>query len=59
MWISNSPEASRRLRAADAAYDKAMAACEGLELADKIVAVREARAARQETYSAEFRMWED
>ena len=59
MWVSNCPEASARLRAADVAYDKAMAACEGMGLADKIVAVREARAERWEAYSAEFRMWED
>ena len=58
MWVSNIPEASERLRAADAAYDAAMTACAGMKLADKIVAVRKARAARQDAYNAEFRMWE-
>ena len=53
MWLSNNPEASARLRAADAAYDAAMAACAGMNLADKIVAIREARAARQDAYNAE------
>jgi hypothetical protein len=51
-WITNSPEAARALRAADAAYDRALAAAAGLRLAEKVEAIRAARAARDATYRA-------
>lgn len=51
-WISSSPEATRALRAADRAFDKAMSAAAGLKLADKIVAIRAAKTTREAAYSA-------
>ena len=51
-WVTNNPEAAARLRAADDACDRAMRAASGLRLADKIDAIRSARAARDAAYRA-------
>ena len=51
-WITNSPEAARRLKAADAAYDRRVAAASRLLLADKIEAIRVARIIRDAAYRA-------
>ena len=49
-WLTNCPEAAEALRKADADYAAARKAGEGLMLADKIVAYREAKEARDEAY---------
>lgn len=51
-WLTNSSDAARKLRAADKAFDRAMAAAANLKLADKVIAIREAKAARQAAYDA-------
>lgn len=50
-WISNDPVATKALKAADRAYDKARTAAANLPLADKIEAYRAAREARQKAYN--------
>lgn len=53
-WVTNSPEAAARLKAADAAYDRRIAASSGLRLDHKIQAVRTARAIRDSAYRVVF-----
>ena len=45
-WLTNDPVAANKLRAADKAYDHARACAGGLSLAEKVIALRKARAAR-------------
>jgi hypothetical protein len=51
-WVTNDPAAAKVLRNADLQYDKALAAASSLPLAQKIVAIRAAREARQAAYDA-------
>ena len=51
-WLTNCPIASAKLNAADKAYNKAREAAKSLGLADKIVALREAKADRVAAYAA-------
>ncbi len=51
-WLTNDPDAARDLRAADAAYDQAIFKSRDLPLAEKIVAIRTARANRLAAYRA-------
>lgn len=53
-WVTNSPEAAAKLKAADRAYDQAKAAARGLRLAVMIVALRTAKATRDAAYQAVF-----
>ena len=50
IWLTNCPIASTKLTAADAAYAKAKLAAQGLNLADKIIALRNAKAAKVKAY---------
>lgn len=52
VWMTNDPVAADKLCAADVAFDIALAKAQGLKLADKIVAIRDAKAARQAAYDA-------
>ena len=54
-WITNNPKAAKALRAADLAYEQAVALMGGMLLADKIVAVRAARDAHAATCDRIFR----
>ena len=54
-WITNCPNAAKALNAADAAYAKAKLAAQGLNLADKIIALREAKAAKVRAYAEAVR----
>lgn len=51
-WVTNSPEAARKLQAADAAYHRAKAAASGLRLVEMIAAIRAARVERDAAYAA-------
>lgn len=51
-WLTNSPEAATALKAATHKYMLAMVACSGWNLADKVVAIREAKAAHAAAYEA-------
>jgi hypothetical protein len=51
-WLTNSPEAAKALKAADHEYMIARAACSGWKLADKVEAVRKAKAAHCAAYEA-------
>jgi len=50
-WLTNNPEAASKLNAADRAYNKAREAAKSLGLADKIVALREAKVKRVAAYA--------
>lgn len=49
-WVTNSPELAAQLRAADDACENAVRASERLPLAEKIIAIRDARRARNRAY---------
>ena len=51
-WLTNSRSYAARLRTIDATYDRRIAAASGLRLADKIEAIRAARAERDSGYAA-------
>lgn len=51
MWITNNPEAARKLRAADRRFDKARRALAGKPLAEKVAALRELKQKRAAEYS--------
>ena len=51
-WLTNSPEAATALKAADHKYTLATLACSGWKLADKVVAIRKAKAAHAAAYEA-------
>ena len=51
-WMTNDPESAKAFIAADKAYDAAREAAKGLPLAEKIIAYREAKEARQAAYKA-------
>lgn len=51
-WITNSPEVAAALKYADRTFDIAMSHAVRLKLADKIVAIRVAKANRQRAYDA-------
>ena len=51
-WLTNSPEAARVLKAADRKYTLATLACSGWKLADKVAAIRDAKAAHCAAYEA-------
>ena len=55
-WVTNSPEAAAKLKAADAAYDKRIAATQGMRLVDKIQAIATARAIRDAAYRVAARL---
>lgn len=50
-WLTNDPDAAAQLRAADYHFDAAMRKASGLLLADKIVAVRNAKTDRAKAYA--------
>ena len=54
-WLTNHKPAAKALNAADAAYAKAKLAAQGLNLADKIIALREAKAAKVKAYGEAVR----
>ena len=54
-WITNHKPSAKALTAADRAYDKAKLAAQGLSLADKIVALREAKSAKVKAYARAVR----
>lgn len=51
-WITNSLAIATKLRKADADYEVAKSAASNLALADKVVALRNAKAAREAAYQA-------
>jgi len=51
-WLTNNFETAAKLNAADRAYNKTREAAKSLGLADKIVALREAKADRVAAYAA-------
>lgn len=51
-WFTNDPQAAERLRRADKTYDTARTMAAGLPLAEKIIALRNAKIARDEAYAA-------
>ena len=51
-WITNDPQVATHLRLADVAYEEARAKARHLKLADKIIALHEAKEARQRAYDA-------
>ena len=51
-WVTNNPEAAKRLRKIDRDYDKGIAATVGLSLAGKVETIRKLKAARQAAYAA-------
>jgi hypothetical protein len=51
-WITNVPEMAALLRQIDEHYEAAREAARGLPLAEKVVAYREARLARQTAWEA-------
>ena len=51
-WLTNDPAVAKALRAADRTYDRAISATAHMKLADKIEAIRIARAARTAAYDA-------
>ncbi len=50
-WITNDPQAAKALKKADKAFEAARTAAKSLPLADKIVALRDALAAKQAAYA--------
>lgn len=54
-WVTNNPEAAKALRAADLAYEQAVALMGNMLLADKIAAIRAARDAHAATCDRIFR----
>ncbi len=50
-WVTNDPQAARALRKADKEFEAARIAASTLPLADKIVALRAAKEARQAAYA--------
>lgn len=50
-WLTNDPQAAAQLRAADRAFDTAYAAASSLPLAEKLVALRQARIDRAKAYA--------
>ena len=50
-WITNVPQAAKALRKADAQYAKAREAAKALPLAQKIIALREAKEALHGAYA--------
>lgn len=53
-WVTNSPEAATKLKAADRAYDRVVACAAGMKLADKVLVIRAAKVARDRAYQAVF-----
>lgn len=51
-WVTNSPDAAELIALADEAYEIARMMAVPLPLADKIVALRNAKNARTEAYEA-------
>ena len=51
-WLTNDPEAARELRRIDREYQRAVEAAKGLKLADKVAAIRQAKAAKLAAYRA-------
>jgi hypothetical protein len=51
-WVTNDPEAARKLRAIDRDYEKVKAGTVGLSLAGKVETIRKAKAARRAAYDA-------
>lgn len=51
-WLTNDPQAAKRLRAADRKFERALISAQGLPLALKVTALRIAREARQSAYDA-------
>ena len=51
-WLTNSPEAAKALKAADHKYTLATLACSGWKLADKVAAIRDAKATHRAAYEA-------
>lgn len=49
-WVTNNPEAAKRLRAADNAYELAKIRAQGKTLGEKIEAYRVARLVREAEY---------
>jgi hypothetical protein len=49
-WLTNDPEAAKKLRKIDAEYERARAAASGLPLAEKVEAYRKAKEVRQKAY---------
>ena len=49
-WLTNIPKTASKLTAADRAYEQAREDAKPLSLADKIVALREAKAAKVKAY---------
>jgi len=51
-WITNDPEAAKQLRKADKDYAKSREAAKSLPLAQKIVALREAKERLHKAYNS-------
>ena len=51
-WLTNDPKAAKRLKAVDAAYEAEKAAATSLRLADKVSALRAAKANRNAALKA-------
>ena len=51
-WVTNSPEAAKKLQAADRRYELAKVRMQGMTLGEKIEAQRAAKTARQAEYDA-------
>ena len=51
-WLTNDPEAAKALRKADAQYAKAREAAKALPLAQKIIALREAKEKLHKAYNS-------
>jgi hypothetical protein len=54
-WLTNIPETASKLNQADEDYARAKLAAQGLNLADKIIALREAKAAKVRDYGEAVR----
>ena len=51
-WVTNDPDAAKRLRAAERTYQLALAATCNMCLADKVAAIKAARLAKEAAYAA-------
>lgn len=51
-WITNSPAAANKLKAADRAYAAALRRCAAMKLSDKIIAIAAAHNTRHAAYEA-------
>lgn len=56
-WITNAPEVAAKLHEADKEYEKSRKAAERLPLAEKIIALRNAKAKKQQYYNATIQQW--